>query len=402
MAAQQIPPISGTEQTILPGQRIVQLRQLVAGAWHSRTAPVATLRSIAQSIRAAARTGVFFLKVMPMLPSRALDWVTPPVLIEQVQYPTVHGPVEGDLYRPSTGGRHPGMVVCLGVVPFGVDHPQVPRLGKALARSGFTALLYWSPAMRDLCLDPEDSASIALAYRWLVEQPYVDPAHSGLLGTCVGGSFALLAAAQPCICDRVAFVATFAPFTSMWTLVRDIAGGTRSWGKEHTPWPVDPLTHSVYIRTLTAGLDASEAERLRTIVTDPEARLDPQGLSAAGQAIWPLLTTLDVNEIEPALRRLPSELQARLSAMSPLEHIQDVHAPLITVGHDRDDLVIPVGESRRLSAALSGRAGLHYTEFGLFQHADPTKRRLSPLRMARELGKFFLYVYPVYRQAETA
>src|SRR4051794_30116451 len=30
----------------------------------------------------------------------------------------------------STGGKgpHPGIVVCLGVVPFGADHPQVPRL----------------------------------------------------------------------------------------------------------------------------------------------------------------------------------------------------------------------------------------------------------------------------------
>lgn len=175
-----------------------------------------------QSIRAVARAAIFFLKVFPMLPSRPVDWVTKPPLIEKVRYPTRFGPAEGDVYRPSAGGPHPGMVVCLGVVPFGVDHPQVPILGKALARAGFVALLYWSPAMRDFRLDPEDVENIALAYHWLTEQPYVDPARSGLLGTCVGGAFALMAAASPLIRDRVAFIAAYAPYSSMGTVWRQL------------------------------------------------------------------------------------------------------------------------------------------------------------------------------------
>src|SRR5687767_7471327 len=92
-------------------------------------------------IRAAANTTVFMLKLLPMLPSRALDWITPAPVVERVCYPTPSGQVEGDLYRPSTRGPHPGVVVCLGVVPLGVEHPQVARLGAALARSGFAALL---------------------------------------------------------------------------------------------------------------------------------------------------------------------------------------------------------------------------------------------------------------------
>src|SRR5687768_13886764 len=112
--------------------------------------------------RTMAKAAIFFLKVFPMLPSRPVDWVTKPPLIEKVSYPTRFGQAEGDLYRPSAPGPHPGIVVCLGVVPFGVDHPQVPVLGKALARAGFAALLYWSPAMRDFRLDPEDIENIPL------------------------------------------------------------------------------------------------------------------------------------------------------------------------------------------------------------------------------------------------
>src|SRR5512146_737793 len=178
-------------------------------------------------LRSAFRTGVFTLKVLPMLPSRPLDFVTPTPVVEKLTYQTQDGSATGDLYRPSSPGKHPGVVVCLGVVPFGVDHPQVPILGKALARAGFAALLYWSPAMRDFRLDPEDVENIAHAYDRLLEQPFIDPAHSGLIGTCVGGAFALMAAASPRIQDCVAFISAYAPFSSMWTFARDIASASR-------------------------------------------------------------------------------------------------------------------------------------------------------------------------------
>lgn len=349
-------------------------------------------------IRAAAKTTVFVLKLLPMLPSRALDWITPPPVVERVRYPTCAGQVEGDLYRPARDGPHPGVVVCLGVVPFGVDHPQVPRLGAALARSGFAALLYWSPAMRDLRLDPEDSRSLALAYQWLISQPAVDTSHSGFIGTCVGGSFVLMAAADPAIRERVAFVAAFAPYASMRTLARDIASGTRLCGTTRVPWPVDQLTRKVFSRSMTAPLEPHEAAVLRSAYADPSGHTDAP-LSADGRAVARLLTRLDVDEAEAALNQLPPAMQAYLEAMSPLNYLPEVHAPLLVFCHDRDDLVIPVGESQRLRAALGDRAGVQYTEFAMFEHADPSKRKLPPLRLLQELGKFYQYVYPVFRQA---
>src|SRR5512134_617664 len=160
---------------------------------------------VTRPIRAVMKSMIFVLKLFPMLPSQPVDWVTKPPVIEKVRYPTRFGQVEGDLYRPSGDGPHPGMVVCLGVVPFGVDHPQVPRLGEALARAGYAALLYWSPAMRDFRLDPADIEDIASAYQALIDRQEIDETRSGLLGTCVGGAFALMAAASPSIRNRVHF-----------------------------------------------------------------------------------------------------------------------------------------------------------------------------------------------------
>ena len=352
-------------------------------------------------IRAVAKATIFFLKVFPMLPSRPVDWVTKPPVIEKVKYPTRFGQAEGDLYRPAGGGPHPGIVVCLGVVPFGVDHPQVPILGKALARAGLVALLYWSPAMRDFRLDPDDVENIALAYRWLLERPDVDPARSGLLGTCVGGSFALMAATSPLIRDRVAFLAAYAPYSSMWTFARDIASATRPCGDGREPWQVDPLTRKVFVHSVMALLEPDEAQRLRSAFAHEGGHLDARELPAEGQAVYALLTTLDADDAEAALYHLPTAMQERLAAMSPLHSLKDLHAPLIVLLHDRGDQVIPVDKSRRLVSALAGHAGVHYTEM-LFQHLDPVKGKLPLFRLVRELGKFFLAVYPLFRQAVAA
>lgn len=354
----------------------------------------------ARSIRAAAKTAVFFLKVLPMLPSRPIDWVTTAPLVERVRHPTHSGEAEADFYRPSGDGPHPGVVVCLGVVPFGVDEPQIARLGAALARAGFAALLYWSPAMRDLRLDPPDIESIVLAYRWLIEQPSIDAGRSGLLGTCVGGSFALMAAADLSIRDRVAFVAAWAPYASMRTLARDVASSTSSsFDEAPAPWQVDQLTRKVFVRTLTAVLEPGEAERMWTACAELGGRVDDHGLSAEGRAIYPLLTSLDAGAAQAALDRLPAAMQERLDAMSPLRYVPDIHAPLILLAHDHADPVIPIGESRRLVAALAERAGVRYTEFTMFKHLDPSKVRLPMVPLARELVKFFRAVYPMFRQA---
>lgn len=351
-----------------------------------------------QPIRAVARAMIFFLKVFPMLPSRPIDWVTKSPVIEKVKYPTHSGEVEGDLYRPAAGGPHPGIVVCLGVVPFGVEHLQVAVLGKALARSGFAALLYWSPSMRDFRLNPEDIESIARAYRWLIEQPSVDPAKSGLLGTCVGGSFALMAAASSLIRDRVGFVAAYAPYSSMDTFARDIASATRSGENGREPWQVDQLTRKVFVHSLTAWLEPVEAEHFRRALTNEGGHLDLHGMSADGREVYSLLTAADETAAEKALHRLPPLMHGRLGALSPLNYLKDIHSPLIVLLHDRGDQVIPIGESRRLITALAGHTGLHYTEMQ-FQHLDPAKGKLSLFSLIREFSKFFLTVYPLFRQA---
>lgn len=351
-----------------------------------------------RSVRAVAKTTVFFLKVFPMLPSRPVDWVTPRPVVEKVRYPTRTGFAQGEVYRPATPGPHPGILVCLGVVPFEVDHPQVPVLGKALACSGMAALLYWSPAMRDFRLDPEDIENIPLAYQWLVDRPDIDASKSGMIGTCVGGSFALMSAASPLIRDRVAFIGAYAPYGSMWTFARDIACASRIVDGRREPWKVDQLTRRVFVHSLTAWLEPEEAERLRSAFAAEGGQFDGGPLSEDGQAVYALLAARTPENAEQALRCLPAELQERLTAMSPIRYLADIRAPLVQMLHDAGDLVIPIGESKQLLASLDGRAGVSYTEMN-FSHLDPVKGKLPLPALLREFSKFFRAMVPMFKIA---
>jgi hypothetical protein len=217
----------------------------------------------------------------------------------------------------------------------------------------------------------------------------------------VGGAFALMAAADPLIRDRVDFVCAYAPYASMWTLARDIASATRQRDSVREPWLVDPLTRKVYLHSVTALLQRDEAAQLRAAFAEPHERLVGPMLSEDGQAVLPLLTALAPDEAEAALHRLPAALEERLTAMSPLHYIGNVHAPLIVLLHDRDDALIPVSESRSLRDAMAGRSGLRYTEFTVFRHMDPGQGKVSAVALTRELVRLGCAIYALFRLALT-
>jgi hypothetical protein len=134
-------------------------------------------------------------------------------------------------------------------------------------------------------------------------------------------------------------------------------------------------------------------------MAEPTGQVDADELSADARIIYPLLTALTLEQAKAALDRLPNELRDRLDAMSPLTWLPDLHAPLLVQMHDRDDPVIPIGESKLLWAALAGRPGLRSTEFTMFKHLDPTRVKLHIPQLLRELARFYGSLYPVFRQA---
>jgi hypothetical protein len=243
-------------------------------------------------------------------------------VIEQVEVWDGQAAVRHDLYRPPVPGPHPGVVVCLGVVPNGYDHPQVARLGSALARSGFVALIYRSPKMGEHLLDRSDIDGLARSFAHLRSMAVVDSGRTGLYGTCVGGSFALMAAAHPEVRGNTAFVGAFAPFASLRTLTMSVTSSSRQSGGGRIPWAVDPLTRKVFVTVLTSRLAPHERDLLRRESGDGpltgETRLSPEA-----QAVRRVLLGVPFADAATAVDALPRPIIEEMARLSPVSYIAD-------------------------------------------------------------------------------
>ncbi|MBI2872028.1 MAG: dienelactone hydrolase family protein [Chloroflexi bacterium] len=355
---------------------------------------------LAPSGRAAVKAALFIPEVVPSIPLHPQEWVTRKPIRERVSFPLPHGEGVGDLYRPAGGGRHAAVLLFLGVAPAGPEDPRVVGLGEALARSGMVAMIYWSPAMLERRIDPEDIANLAHAFQYLRGRDYVDPARVGMGGFCVGGSFALMAASLPQVREDVAFVNAFGPYFRMRDLLRALASGTRFRDGSTSIWVVDPLAREVFevqlIESLEERVEAQLMWKAFREDRDP-GRLDPGSLSEQGRAVYALLTGVPFEQVDSYVEQLPDSFLGKMEALSPGNYVDGLRAEVLIM-HDAQDSLVPSDESHRLAQALSGRVEVRFTEFSLFKHMDPT-RRVGFFTLVNETWKLFRHMQRIMLQA---
>jgi predicted esterase len=371
-----------------------QIRNRVAlGSLLLIATAVLTLAGTIQG-RAAIKTVLFISEVVPGIPIKPLDWLTHTPERDRIHFPIQDGLGTADIFRPATENPRGAILVFLGVAPAGPADSRVIGLGEALARNNIVTMFYWSPAMSDKTIQPDDINNLIHAFEYLHSQDYVDPERVGMAGFCVGASFTLIAAAHKSIRDKVAFIHAFGPYFDMTELVKDIASNSRPYGETREPWEVDPLTYEVFVKELTKSLAPQEALDLRTHFLSGKANLPHlTKLSTHGKQIQELLRSVYFEDVETHLSRLPQTLLDQFDHLSPKFYIRDLRAP-IHVMHDYDDPLIPSNHSRTLITALDPDT-TRYTEFLMFRHMDPD-RQLNPLVLSKELAKLFLHLQPLF------
>ncbi len=165
---------------------------------------------VADPGRAAVKAALFVPEILSNSPVRPQAWLVGRPAHTSVMIPMATGEAEADLYLPSASGKHPAVVLFLGVVPAGRNDPRVTSLANALARSNIVVLIPWSDVMlTSRRLDPNAVDLLVEAFRFLEGHESVKPERIGLAGFCVGASFATLAAQDERIRDRVAYVNSF-------------------------------------------------------------------------------------------------------------------------------------------------------------------------------------------------
>ncbi len=291
--------------------------------------------------------------------------------------------------HPAGRGPWPALVFMNGATPDGRTHPMVLRLSLALARTGRLVFIPDLPGIAGGELSPVTLATATSFVRAAMRMP--DAAHGrvALAGVSIGGSLALLCAADSRVADRVSAVVCVAPYSDLEKVMLLATTGSYPFEGGVGPYPVPPYLAVGLARSLAAMLPATAAtavlcEELRRVdpssETGREFREEPfRAAGTAASTLFELLSNRDPARFGHLYAALPADIRSTVADLSPLRHVASLHAPVEIATAPRDRY-FPVAESRALVAA-SPRVRLTVTS--LLAHATP---RLSA-RYVAELGR---------------
>ena len=303
-----------------------------------------------------------------------------------------------DLYLPSGGGAagelrgtarasagavrgHPVVVLVLGVNPVPRDHPAVIRTAVAIARLGLAVAVPESAAVKAGEIRAADPGALVDAFETLAGRAEIDGERIGFAGFSAGGSVALVAAADPRIAERVAYVNAFGAWADPGTFLVDIVTRSMAVGGDTLSWSPGELTRTTYLELVLGfledqGMAELLRERLSPWFTGAELpgrpTFDPAiaaALEGDARVVYELSTAPDRATAEAALARL-SASRATLQALSPVRVAARLRAPIYLM-HDEADAAIPYSHLERLAAAVPAEALQRVTLFALFDHVQP-------------------------------
>jgi acetyl esterase/lipase len=334
------------------------------------------------------------------LPYRPIDFFSDPPSRERVtiEYESRDGPrrIEADIYIPAGGGRRPGVVFSMGAPPLELDNPRLRRVAEDSARAGAVMLVPFSERLDDHEILPEEIDALVAEFEYLAEHPNVDPESVGYFGASVGGSLALVAAADPRIANEVDYVVSFGGYWDALEAFGAIATHHIKYGDVDEEWI--PRRHSAVVMSeqiIWAVDDADDRELLTRIFLDRESYTSEElaTLTPIGRSSYDFLINEDIDVSDELAKRLPAESIAELDYLSPRTSIDDLEAELFIV-HDVADPFIPYTESRKLRDHLRGRDEpvLHFDELRLFEHVEP-KVNQRPDVIARDSTRVIFRLY---------
>lgn len=270
--------------------------------------------------------------------------------------PTSAGSLRYRIYRPTTSGLHPGIVLLHGVHHLGIDEPRLTAFSKALAGAGMTVLTPELEDLADFRVTRKTVEEIGLSAGILCKltgQP-----KAGILGLSFAGGLALLAAADPAYAPRIAFVVAIGAHDDLSRVARFFAtnqveepDGSITAFKAHE-YGVLVLVYA-HIENYFSPADlpaAREALRLWLWEQPGDALQAAQRLSPAGQARFDVLIHHREQIRDNLLREIAAH-KAEMLEVSPHGHLGSLAVPVFLL-HGAGDTVIPAAETRWLAREI--------------------------------------------------
>lgn len=283
----------------------------------------------------------------------------------------------------------PALVFMNGATRDGRAHPLVLRLGQALARIGRLVVIPDLPGIADGELSPATLATSVAFVEATADTSEAAAGRVALVGVSIGGSLALLTAADPRLAQRVSTVACVAPYSDLVNVMLLATTATYRDGPHFRPYPVPNFLRLGLARSLAAILPRTPASEA---LCDDLRRLDPplSGIGELPQArfreagqdgmrLFELLANTDPERFDDLYAALPSFIRRAADRLSPL-HVANRLPRSVEIATAPHDSYFPVAESRALAEAAPQ---VRVTVTSLLAHATP---RLDP-RYLSELAK---------------
>jgi len=351
--------------------------------------------------RSAVMAALLLPHFFPGSVPRPLRFLTPTPSVETIDVPGAPGRMVADVYRPAGTGLHPAMVLLLGVNPLPRDHEQVTTLAEGIARSGIVAVVAESDALLAGEIRTEEVDNLVALFQYLERQPTVDPQRIGFAGFCIGGVLELLAASDPRIADRVAYVNAFSVYADALDVLRAVLTRSMPTPAGRTSWMPSDLTREVFldqaIGSLTSQRDGALLRRELVEGTSLTGQ-EIESLSPVGAQLRDLLLAKDIERVDTLIAALPDEVTASLRRLSPALVVPRLRATTFLM-HDLNDTYLPVSGARQLAALLPPAATPRYTEFRLFAHVVPGGID-DPLLFVGEMVKLLGHIQAVMQAAQ--
>jgi len=353
---------------------------------------VSVVMSGTHSGRVFWKTTLMLPEIIQEVPIRPLLSLSDTPLVESVTYLEESQVRSATLLRPNRTGEFGAMIFTLGV-DANFQDPDVIRVTEAIARSGIVLLLPNSNDFAEVRVGPEEVDLLVDAFNYLSEQPFVDPNRVGFVGFSVGGSMALLAAADSRLRDKVAFVNAFGAYHDIFDVLSAVITNELHGDESIVSWWPETRAKDIFMRGVLNVLSDPEDEPiLGSFLRNPEEfqLIDGNGLSEEGKAILLLLQAENLAEFDVARSKLPNQLRKRLNAISPSQHINNLNTKVFLM-HDTGDRMIPFIESRRMFTALDQKVRAQYSEFTIFEHVNSSGFQMS-FDFVRDIMKLFVHV----------
>jgi acetyl esterase/lipase len=314
---------------------------------------------------------------------------------------TVVAGIATTVVRPSGTPPWPALVFMNGATPDGRRHPTVHRLSLALARAGVRVFIPDLAGVAGGELSPATLAQAVAVSHAASSSSETAAERVALVGVSVGGTLALLAAADSRLQRRISVVACVAPFGDLANVMRLATTGTYRDGdvvRHHAPpaYLRVGLARSLAATLAVTNATAELCQALRALDHESSApvELPAHAFREAGPdagRLYDLLANSDPGRFDSLFAALPTHIRDAVVSLSPIHVAQRLDAP-VEIATAPEDRYFPVAESRALAAASPH---VRLTVTSLLAHATPR----FDVRSVAELHKLYAFFTRSFRAA---